>query len=596
MRTKIFLLVGLYLLLMPFTLGAFVVGELEYSAYSSNGVDGAEVIARKELVNGRYNNIYPTVLEGDLVIPAEVTYEGKTYAVTGIRSSVFADCTKLKSVSIPSTVVIIESGAFSNCTQLEKVYMLCANATIGENTFYNCTNLKGVYINDLAAWFSLKFKNGNYGPAYSNPMYYAHDLYVNGKLLTGELVVPDGVRSIGQYALYGCHNIEGLTIGSGVTSIADMAFADCSDLQYVNWKAARVNTNPNSGVRLFGTNNSIKQVTFGDEVEIIPHSACCGLSALESVKMGKNVRSIGYYAFEFCTSLRSVNLPRTIENILANAFNGCTGLEAIHIEDLKWWCELDFQAMRVNPLTLAHHLYLNEEEILDLTIPDGVTTIKQNAFQGASALKSLTVPEGVTEIQGHAFEDCSGLATVNLPVTIKRISGSAFNGCSGIKDFNCYFPDPTIVEVKQDVYTVDVFDKVPTTCTLNIPIGSINKFRSTEPWRYFLNISESLEQPGLPLELSPMVAQVPVGQTLELSASPVTDVASWQSDDTKVATVTAAGVVKAVGPGAAYVTVRDKYGKTASCLVLATGDMNGDGQVNIGDVNFLLDQILQQEK
>ena len=99
---------------------------------------------------------------------------------------------------------------------------------IGDNAFEYCRSLKSVYITDIAKWCAIKFSN-----YYSNPLCHAHNLYLNGELVT-DLVIPDNVTSIGNYAFYGCSSLTSVTIGSRVTSIGDFALKYCSRLSRIN--------------------------------------------------------------------------------------------------------------------------------------------------------------------------------------------------------------------------------------------------------------------------------------------------------------------------------------------------------------------------
>ena len=102
--------------------------------------------------------------------------------------------------------------------------------SIGESVFYNCTSLTSVNITDIAAWCNISFSD-----SYSNPLLYAKNLYLNGELVT-DLVIPEGVTSIGKWAFYNCTSLTSVTIGNSVTSIGSDAFCDCSNLEsvYIN--------------------------------------------------------------------------------------------------------------------------------------------------------------------------------------------------------------------------------------------------------------------------------------------------------------------------------------------------------------------------
>lgn len=144
--------------------------------------------------------------------------------VTRIGSFAFAACDKLTSVTIPDSVISIGKEAFAYCEGLTSITIPSSITNINAGAFNNCTGLTSVYITDLTAWCNLVFAD-----ATANPLYYAQNLYLNGKLLT-ELVVPDEATQIGDYAFYNCSALTNVTIPANVTYIGQNAFYGCSAL------------------------------------------------------------------------------------------------------------------------------------------------------------------------------------------------------------------------------------------------------------------------------------------------------------------------------------------------------------------------------
>ncbi|MBR5726412.1 MAG: leucine-rich repeat protein [Muribaculaceae bacterium] len=159
-------------------------------------------------------------------------------------------------------------------------------------------------------------------------------------------------------------------------------------------------------------------------------------TSLTTVTIGDGVTGIGNSAFKNCTSLTTITIPNSVTSIGNSAFYGCTGLTSVHISDLAAWCNISFDNHWANPLDYAHHLYLNDNEITDLVIPNSVTSIKNHAFYECTGLTSVNTPNSVTSIGESAFDGCSGLTSVNIPNSVTSIGNNVFHGCSGLASVN----------------------------------------------------------------------------------------------------------------------------------------------------------------
>ena len=304
--------------------------------------------------------------------------------VTAIGSNAFYNCVGLKSVTIPDSVTSIGDRAFYQCSGLTNVLIGNGVTSIGSSAFLYCTNLTAVHISDLAAWCGIDFG----GRENSNPLYYARHLYLNGEEVSGNLVIPNGVMSIGNGAFYQCSGLTNVLIGNGVTSIGSYAFSYCTNLT---------------------------AVTIPDSVTNIGSSAFSSCRGLTNVVMGNGVTSIGYAAFSTCTNLT-----------------------AVHISDLAAWCGIDFvDGENANPLYYARHLYLNGEEVLgNLVIPNGVMSIGNGAFCSCTNLTAVTIPDSVTNIGSSAFSSCRGLTNVVMGNGVTSIGDRAFSSCRGLTNID----------------------------------------------------------------------------------------------------------------------------------------------------------------
>ena len=210
--------------------------------------------------------------------------------------------------------------------------------------------------------------------------------------LTGELVIPDSVTYIGYGAFRGCSGLTSIIIGSGVTSIGESAFEDCTSLTSV----------------------------------IIPNS----------------VTSINDYAFIRCSGLTSIVIGSGVTSIGTNAFSGCTSLTSVYISDIAAWCNISFSGyanISSNPLSNRCNLYLNNELVTDLTIPDSITTINDYAFSGCESLTSVNIPDSVITINDWAFYGCN-ITSVTIGAGVTSIGKNTFGYCKDLGSITCYAP------------------------------------------------------------------------------------------------------------------------------------------------------------
>ena len=148
-----------------------------------------------------------------------------------------------------------------------------------------------------------------------------------------------------------------------------------------------------------------------------------------SVRLPNHLKSISVQAFDGCTGLTSIAIPASLEFVMSNAFKDCYYIKEVHITDLAAWCKVNFSYSSANPLHFAQHLYLNGEEVIDLVIPESVTSLGSYVFSNAQSLQSVTFPEGFTSIGNGAFWNCL-FTSIKLPKSLKNIGGYALGNCS----------------------------------------------------------------------------------------------------------------------------------------------------------------------
>ena len=290
--------------------------------------------------------------KGELTIPSEVTYEGKSYPVKAIKSQAFKGCSALSSVTIPSSVTAIEHEAFYGCSNL--------------STINNGINVEMVQPNAFreTSWFD----NQPDGIVYFGKTVCA----CKGDLPEGtDLVIREGTMSITQNTFQSRKGLSSITIPEGITNIDESTFWECPDLV---------------------------SVKLPESLTIIDISAFYGCSKLSSIQLPSHVNNICADAFQYCKSLTSIEIPEDVKNIDDGAFYGCNNLTTIALpESLK---------------KIGYEVFYGCKSLSAIRVPDKVEEIDEGAFAYCMKLNSLTLPEKLGYIGAAAFYGCSELSTI----------------------------------------------------------------------------------------------------------------------------------------------------------------------------------------
>ena len=317
-----------------------------------------------------------------------------------ICSGAFMGCSHLYNAIVPKGVTSIGPGAFRGCNELYFVSIPSSVTSIGESAFYECNNIGIVHIPDVASWCEVEIENAS-----ANPLRNARQCKFNDVLNPIDIVIPEGVTSIGTCVFLGCNWLKSVTIPSSVTTIGSRAFWGCTGLESVTISEGVTSI----GEDAFMYCDSLSALFVSDvpswfEIDFknansnpLFYEQCLfnGAPKPADFVIPEGTTSIGTYAFHGCNWLKSVTIPSSVTTIDSNAFSSCSGLESV-------------------------------------TIPSSVTTIGSKAFWGCSGLESVTISEGVTSIDSYAFSDCMGLTDLIIPKSVKSIGDYSFSGCTSL--------------------------------------------------------------------------------------------------------------------------------------------------------------------
>ena len=278
--------------------------------------------------------------------------------LTTIGQDAFCNCVGLLSITIPDSVTKINAYAFDGCTGLTNITIGSGVTNIGDLAFWNCNGLTRVdYTGTIGQWCNISFF-----ASISNPLTYAHNFYIGDQLIT-DLVIPNTVTEIKQYAFNNCTCLTSLEMSNGVTSIGGSVFAGCT--------------------------------------------------GLTSVEMSNSVTSIGGSAFAGCTGLTRVDYTGTIGqwcniNFSDGNSNPLTCAHNLYIDD-----KLVTEIFIPNTVTeIKSYAFYNCTSLKRLAMADTITSIGQSAFSNCTGLVNAVIGSGVTRIFTNSFKNCSNLIRV----------------------------------------------------------------------------------------------------------------------------------------------------------------------------------------
>ena len=386
---------------------------------------------------------YPTysTYSGDINIPSEVVFNGRTYKVVAIGDHAFSECTSLGNIIIPQSVESIGFGAFS--------YSNISEISLPDN-------LKSI---GAAAFRDSDIK---------------------------EIIIPESVKDIETTIFANCRKLQKVQIlTKQIDGIPDNTFDGCSSLKEVNLPSSVKYL----GKSAFYDTQSLEQLDIPSSCTEIG-SNCFYYSGLTYIEIPDGVTELKGEMFANCSNLEVVDLPQTLSNFDKKAFYGCSKLKAINIPN---------GITEISSECFSYCISLSE-----VVFPNTLKRINSKAFLNCSSLKRICIPEGTTLVDSEAFYGCY-ISELSLPSTLQKVGGWAFGISElqelilpeALTEIGSYAFDDCVIR------KVLCMSLIPINCeenvfnndtylygTLNVPEGCLALYKEAKPWNSFFNIVE----------------------------------------------------------------------------------------------------------
>ena len=359
----------------------------------------------------------PLSYSGDISIPpVAVRSYGNSYTVVEIGYMSFSQCSGINSVTLPSTITLIDKRAFDSCINLTSITIPESVSEIRYGAFMHCKSLKSI----------------NFPQSLSNiPSSVCYDC----KALE-ECRIPENVQSIGDEAFRDCSSLKSLYIPKSVSEIGERVIMNCSALASLVVNSSNTIFDSRDGCNAVietNTNNLImgcSTTVIPSSIEIIGKDAFYGMEALSGIVFPESVKEIKNLAFFGCKGLRQIIIPESVITIEGNVFEDCSSLNEIKVDpantiyDSRDNCNAIIEKLSGTLISACNNSF----------IPSGVTTIGDRAFDGCSQLDEIIIPETVKKINDYAFSGCCGLKSILLPNSVKELGIGSFYCCYSLEE------------------------------------------------------------------------------------------------------------------------------------------------------------------
>lgn len=409
---------------------------------------------------------------GITVIPDRVTHGDTAYYVVSVGENALKGNQYRSGIQFGKHLRVIKPYAFAQQPSLASVKLPDHIETIGKAAFYACSHLTEIEIgNGIDSIPESAF----YGSAASSITLGNKVRWIGKEAFIGQsgrlksLSLPESVKYVDESAFSGHRYLTSLNLGA-VEEIGKNAFGNLTSLQklHIPSSVKVIHGNP------FSYDAALSSIMVDTENTVFDSRNACNaiinsttnvaVSCCPGTQLPEGVTGLGEDALTLggASKMFTLNLPSTLTFI---AKSNLPRMDKVVIPNLRQWFNIRFG---INPLRSAHRLFVQDEEVTEVEVPEDVEALNSSCFDGMSNLKSVKLHRG-----------------------IKDIGGNAFQGCNALKTLECSWKNPP-----QILFTI--FDNNHyNTVTLLVPFGCAANYKQISPWRLFQQINEMSEVSGI---------------------------------------------------------------------------------------------------
>ena len=431
-----------------------------------------------------------TDIEGDVVIP----FYHSLGPVVAIQDEGFNNCKKITSITIPVTMKHIGYNAFASCYSITDTYLWHENegGVINIKSFmeYKASGCRCVGDIHLISKSGEEFKTVEISYDFRESLENCkHIETVDMSEYQGttfpeyafkdcsslaNVILPNTIKKIPMHGFNGCTSLEHIDLPNDLTRIQDSAFSNCASLKEIEFGSKL------EIISSFAFENcsQLTNINIPSNIKTLDTACFSGCYSLVSIILNEGLMTIGSGAFSNCDSIDSIDIPTSVTSVGKNAFSNIT-TRLFHVDSIS-----DFMSISRDDRGSTRLFDINGEEIVDVVIPNDVTSIKSYCFYNCNGIKSVTLGQNVTSIGQESFRGCVSLESIILNSKLESIGMYAFRNCVLLKNV-------TIPDSVQNIYS-GIFKGCDSLESLVLPFigGATNRMKflaylfDDDTWKY----------------------------------------------------------------------------------------------------------------